>query len=501
MNKQYLFSLKLYLIVLVLLSLVCGNTINIPEGRSIVNSDEIIKRKGVLKIFNDFDISKDMVVNGNLKIIGGNLAVSGTVNGEIHVLGGNIDINNTAVINGTIIALGGTIYKDPKAIIKGEVFEVNQNKVSFSRTKTKNESGWKNIWPDDSQIGILNGNDTRSDAYLDDVWVRYNRSEGLYIQLNMHVLNEFVSGNILYGGVGRSFSRNKYSGIIGIEQRLFHNNFQFYLERYDKSRTDDTWRVNDKLNSLAALLIHEDFLDWYDTDGIQGGININLPFSINANLNYTDETQARMNTVASWSLFGSNKDFRGFFPIQEGNDVNYKWEVSIGHPYQWNYNSSFTSYLKYSQTESTDLSDFNYNKKELAINTFIPFARNVGIHFLLNAGSLSGTEFGGQHKFHIGGIGSLRGYDWKQFSDDQYSSGTIELVFDELSIFYDRAATWETSQNFITANHWNKLIKSHSGSSFGMSVGNKKARLDIIKPLRTEDNEIIINFILNDIDF
>ena len=343
--------------------------------------------------------------------------------------------------------------------------------------------------------------DTRSDAYLDDVWVRYNRSEGLFVQLNMHVINEYISGNILYGGIGRSFSRNKYSGIIGIEQRLFHNNFQFYLERYDKSHTDDIWRMSDKLNSLAAFLIHEDFLDWYHTDGFQGGININLPLSINANLNYTDETQARMNTVASWSLFGSNKDFRGLFPIQEGDEVNYKWEISTGQPYQWNYNSSFTSYLKYSQTESTDLSDFNYDKKEFAINTFLPFARNVGIHFLLNAGSLSGNNYGLQHMFHIGGIGSLRGYDWKQFSDNQYSSGTIELVFDELSIFYDRAATWESSQSSISADHWNKLIKSHSGASFGMSVGNKKARLDIIKPLRTEDNEIIINFILNDINF
>lgn len=501
MTKKYLFLLKLFIIVLMFVVWVFGNTNTIPEGFSTFSTDELINRKGVLKIFNDFDISKDMVVNGNLKIIGGNLTVSGTVNGEIHVLGGNINIYNTAVINGTIITLGGTIYKDTNAIIKGEVLEVNQNKVSFSRKKTKRKSGWKNIWPDDSQLGVLEDNESRSDAYLDDVWVRYNRSEGLYLQLNMHILNEFIPGNVLYGGVGRSFSRNKYSGIIGIEQRYFQNNFQIYLERYDNSHTDDTWRITDKLNSLAAFLIHEDFLDWYHTDGFQGGININLPLSINANVIYTDETQERMNTVASWSLFGSNKEFKGMYPIHEGDDVNYRWELSIGQSYKWNYDSSFTSFLLYSQAQSTESSDFNFDKKEIVIDTFLPFARNVGIHLLFKSGSLSGNNYGTQHMFHIGGIGSLRGYDWKQFSESQYSSGTIELVFDELSIFYDRAASWESDQNFINANHWNKLLNSHSGASFGMSVGNKKARLDIIKPLRTEDNEIRLNFILNDIDF
>ena len=252
------------------------------------------------------------------------------------------------------------------------------------------------------------------------------------------------------------------------------------------------------MNTLAAIFIHEDYYDWYQTDGFQTGIRFHLPFNVNSKFDYKNETQTRMKTVTSWSLFGSNKEFRDQYPISEGQDKSLNYSISYGSPHRWDCNSSFTLFIEFSRLKSISSSDFDYRKDELYLNIFTPFTRYLGFKVIGKAGAVSGNNIGNQHVFQIGGFETLRGFDWKQFSGTQYSLGTIEFVLNDISFFYDRAAIWGSGQRSISYKHWNSLIKSHSGASMGVSIGNKKARLDIIKLLNTQDQDIIINFLITD---
>ena len=53
--------------------------------------------------------------------------------------------------------------------------------------------------------------------------------------------------------MGRAFHRNEYQGILGLEQLMFNNIFQFYAEVFNKSITQDAWRFWDGENSLSTI--------------------------------------------------------------------------------------------------------------------------------------------------------------------------------------------------------------------------------------------------------
>ena len=381
------------------------------------------------------------------------------------------------------------------------MLELNKDKFSISRIPDDETGAEFSDWfSDDDCCSNCCVDDIRrphSQPYSDDDWMRYNRAEGLYLQLNFHVENDFIPGNTFYGGIGRSFHRNKYSGIIGFEQRLLNDSIQLFIEKYDRSSTDDTWRINRRLNSLSAFFIHEDFLDWYHSDGFEAGGFIVLPWNVKVLASYKDELQSSMNTVATWSLFGSNKLFRDGYLIDEGKEVTLKYGISAGKKYKWGSPSTLSGYFQYSITESQEKSDFIFEKHDFSADTYIPLAQELGIHASVHAGTISGESIGLQHYYQIGGIGSLRGYDWKLFNGTQFSLGTLELVFGNLAVFYDRAAVWSDELNKISSDHWDKLINSYNGESVGISVGSHKTRIDIIKPLdENTNNDIQINFIL-----
>ncbi|MFQ6610571.1 MAG: hypothetical protein ACE5D7_07200, partial [Fidelibacterota bacterium] len=180
-----------------------SNEYNFQDNSTDMTSRELIHDDDVTKIFNDYEITRDMVVTGDLKIVGGMLVVNGTVNGEIQVLGGDIEINESAIVNGTIIAIGGTIRKSPLATIKGEILELNKDKFSISRIPDDETGAEFSDWfKEDNCCSNCCVNDIKrphSKPYSDDDWMRYNRAEGFYLQLNFHVENEFIPGNTFYG--------------------------------------------------------------------------------------------------------------------------------------------------------------------------------------------------------------------------------------------------------------------------------------------------------------
>ncbi|MCK4579537.1 MAG: polymer-forming cytoskeletal protein, partial [Candidatus Marinimicrobia bacterium] len=100
-----------------------------------------VEPSGEIKIFTDLTIPEGEIRSGNLRVIGGDLTVAGTVTGRITVIGGAVEILPTATIEGSIYALGGKINRDPGATVTGQVIEVNRGKVSMSRSQAEDIFG------------------------------------------------------------------------------------------------------------------------------------------------------------------------------------------------------------------------------------------------------------------------------------------------------------------------------------------------------------------------
>ncbi len=323
-------------------------------------------------------------------------------------------------------------------------------------------------------------------------WARYNRSEGLYLQVNKTFQSEYIPGSSFYGGIGRAFHRNEYQWIFGYEQLVFNNTFQFYFEAFDKSITLDAWRVWDGENSLAAAFLKKDYLDWYLGQGFRtaGFIHIKNYISFGAEYNQID--QSLMNTVLDGDKFQQDA-----YKIEEGDNNYVKSVVTLGYPIDIGVRRKLQFYSAFVRTQSTGSAQSSYTYDHFFLNLLAPYTEDLNFNIKVLAGASDvDTSFwdqGGyrQNIFEIGGKGTLRGYAWKEFSSSHYFLSTVEIWFDKFGILYDRAVTFNSPGNTFNSDYFEDLgnnITSETNlhHSAGISFGDEDGRLSFIRKLNGE---------------
>ena len=336
---------------------------------------------------------------------------------------------------------------------------------------------------------------------IDDIsknnWWRYNRSEGLFYQMNGVFQSPNIKGSSFYGGVGRAFHRNEYQWTLGLEQLMFKNIFQFYAEAFNKSITPDAWRLWDGENSLSTLFRRQDYLDWYNGQGYRtaGFIHIKNYFSIGAEYNHV--LQSEMNNV----LEGDK--FREAYHVQEGDNIFLKTMLSVGYPVELSVRDEFQMYTTIIRTSSMENADINYSNDHLYFNILVPYAEKLNFNIKIMAGASdvaksiwkdSGYR---QNIFEIGGEGTLRGYDWKGLSSSHYQLTTLEAWFGSVGVFYDRAILFDSPGNVFNSKFLKDLsdnISQDVKSTIGFILGRKNLRLSFAKQMTGNNTTMYLTF-------
>ena len=93
-----------------------------------------------------------------------------------------------------------------------------------------------------------------------------------------------------------------------------------------------------------------------------------------------------------------------------------------------------------------------------------------------------------QNIFAIGGKGTLRGYDWKQFPSSHYFLTTFEIWFDEIGFLYDRSVIFESPGNTFNSDYFEDLANYITSEiaiyhSAGISFGDEDVSLSFIRQL------------------
>lgn len=65
-----------------------------------------------LVVHDDYAVSVDQVVDGNLALVGGDLELEGTVRGDVLVFDGRLEVEPTALITGDLIQVGGEVERN-----------------------------------------------------------------------------------------------------------------------------------------------------------------------------------------------------------------------------------------------------------------------------------------------------------------------------------------------------------------------------------------------------
>ncbi len=330
----------------------------------------------------------------------------------------------------------------------------------------------------------------------------YNRVEGFF--LGFGVPKEFKDSYgmdnrlTFYGFWGYGLSNDKSSYRAGLTRKFFErNSFELGAELFDLTYSEDLWVIPRNENSLTALLFHEDYLDYYRTNGssVYGIQNFGRFLKIEGG--YMEEEHTDMSVEQDWSIFRQSEEFRENPPVAEGTFKNTYLIVRTGNSrllrnwdaeLQAEWNSSLFD------DEMPD-----YERYIISLNRYQPLGRNDDLNIRLRYGTTSGSV-PVQKKFDLGGIGTLRGYEYKEFRDgDKMALINVEYttdgknidgldflpIFDDylLSFFIDAGVVWSDRKDLPDLSDFNRNI--------GVGIGSKDDgfRVNLAKPLDGPDDE------------
>ncbi len=262
---------------------------------------------------------------------------------------------------------------------------------------------------------------------------RYNRVEGFYPALGITVRNRkngpfAFSADAGYGVANKAFG--------------YHAQFEYKLPfgRYLKIGggvfqdlfSNDEWIMGRLENSFAALLFKEDFLDYYRARGVTVWGQKEFGETFHLRLAFWSGDYESVQKQTDWSIFGGKKKFRPNPPVSPGreNKLRLEWIVDqLDNPIfplqGW--------YLEGALEKGNGFLGGDDNLKQFGVfitgKIFQPSFGNQRILLTLRYG-YRGDSRAPQHLLDLGGIGTLRGYRFKEYQDrNNLLFGSVQYYF------------------------------------------------------------------------
>ena len=330
----------------------------------------------------------------------------------------------------------------------------------------------------------------------------YNRVEGFFFGFGVpkEFKDSYGMDNRLtfYGYWGYGLSNDKSSYRAGLTRKFFgRNSFELGAELFDLTYSEDLWVIPRNENSLTALLFHEDYLDYYRKNGssVYGIQNFGRFLKIEGG--YVVEKHADMLVEEVWSLFRQGEEFRENPQVAEGTFKNTYLIVRTG-------NSRFLRNWDAELQAEWNSSLFDdempgYERYIISLSRYQPLGRNDDLNIRIRYGTTNGSV-PVQKKFDLGGIGTLRGYEYKEFQNGdkmalinvEYSTNGKNIdgldflpIFDDylISFFIDAGVVWSDRRDLPDLSDVNRNI--------GVGIGSKDEgfRVNFSKPLDGPENE------------
>lgn len=300
----------------------------------------------------------------------------------------------------------------------------------------------------------------------------YNRVDGLYIGGKIDRDHKIYDNKPfqIYGEAGYAFGPKDFHYRLGLD-KIWGSEYRFTLggEVHDLTTTNDNWIVGQMENAMNSMLLKIDNRDYFRTRGFsfQAQQNLSRQFKISVAYKVDDYSSASNNV--NWALFRSKKiDFRTNPMIDEGrmNSVVVRAELNTRG---WVYNNR-----KYSKRVGWDIygeaersrdewnSDFDFSRYVLSIARYQPLSRYENLDMRLMLGSVTGTV-PAQKMFHLGGISTLRGHDYKAMSGNQMALANVEYRISSGALKNDRIFPIHPFSAILFADAgyaWNNTIYS-----------------------------------------
>lgn len=490
--------------------------------------------EGIFRFFGDVTVHENETINGHVVTMKGHVTLDGEVDGDVIAVFGDIEMGANSYVNGDVVSVGGKIHRVDGSTVTGDVVEtsltgvrVRKNERSKKRSvgrssSSSRKSGKRRVYP--SKYCCDHSSDDNDMALF-----RYNRVEGLFLGLKLPInyWRQKTHYNLaLYGHFGYGFSNKEIRYRLGLE-RWFFDDLRFTLgaQMYDLTESQDDWLIPGLENSLAALFLKEDFQDFYCREGYSVYAKQNFTSALQVSAEYRIDRFYDMTCNTQWALFGGHKQFKsnpGVDPIRELKSVAAKVEIdtrnSRRHPSQGWYilfEGQFAGPRLENQEILAATKDvINFDRYILDIRRYQPLGYGENLDIRLRGGSARGI-LPRQFQFDMGGLSSLRGYDYKFFQNkDRMVLANIEYRIHgrrtsfhdiwwfehfNLILFADAGLAWNSENKTSYQEGFRDLTWSALKTDIGLAITNfdGDVRLNIAKRTDISGQPVVVTFRLN----
>ena len=361
--------------------------------------------------------------------------------------------------------------------------------ASYGGKRSRRHSGARWRWEDDREF-----------------IVRYNRVEGAFIAWRLpHTYDRYRETHDfgLYSEVGYGLKSTDWRYQIGVEFSVFRGTsylLRLGTELHDFTDTEDTWIIPEWENSLAAFLFKKDHQDFYRRTGWSVYLTQRFGDVMRLTGRFRSDDLESLEKQTDWSLFGGG-DFRENPAVDEGRVNSVQVELRIDTRDGLRSPSRGWLIEGFAERAGGDFEgDYEFERYRVDVRRYQPLRRYERLDLRFRAGT-SKESLPSQYLYNLGGISTLRGYDFKEFTGDRMVLANVEYrvnaerrwgdgwIFDDLLqplIFVDAGATWSEGESLETED-----IQKSAGLAFASE--NDDLRISFAKPLDKDDRTISVS--------
>ena len=348
--------------------------------------------------------------------------------------------------------------------------------------------------------------------------IRYNRVEGLHLgaQMKLFELNGGKIRSIAFGGYG--FSSEKFTYGAGLNYySKYALGFKGTLNYSRNITTNDEDVMGWLENTTSTLFAKKDFLDYFFTKGVRAAMlyRFTRKHEISMKLHSLEYESVRSKDVWSvYDLIDSDRNFRANPSVIEERENR----VSVGYTFdsrinQFMITNNFIFNISLEKAGGALGGNFEYYGLSAKIKKY---KRTFGPQMLIIRGFWGSRDrnVSEQFLYDLGGIGTLRGYEHKEFTGNRVAMLNVDYLFNRaifkllplkslpfyttmsLIAFIDAGWTNHGSDPFSASRSFDSSdIKTNIG--VGYSAGRDLIRIDFAKRLDGNDGiKITLRFLL-----
>jgi hypothetical protein len=399
-----------------------------------------------LRFKGDSSIDEKQYVESDVVVLNGTLRIAGEIRGNVLAIFGDVELESTAVVSGNVISVDGKVWRKNGSNVTGDIVETEASDNNRRRTYRGMQDTNEDDQPSPERRVRKRSIRSFEDMDAQPAWFDYNRVDGWTLGLKLPESEWWQRHDhnyALLGKGGYSFASKRWQYKIGFEHGLFDD----YIlaiggEYHNMTDTEDRWIIEDEENSFAAMLLKEDFRDYFKRTGYSVYGLQKLAYFVNIKAGYQFNDFSDLENQTNWSLFGGHKFFRenplalplGFIN-RDTEDIENSHTMRIRSVFA-NFTIDSRDHLKHptrgwyiqasGERAGYELdSDMDFERYIIDVRRYQPFGWDENLSIRLRAGTARGV-LPPMYWFDLGGISTLRGLPFKEMTGDRMVLGNLE---------------------------------------------------------------------------